>query len=88
MIPPMRRARPLLLVLAVAALCGGGCYRRVVGVSGPASQSMDISEANIREGESFWDSEKPKPVETDRYSGGTVDRARTLPSKPASKSGD
>lgn len=82
------RALPALLLLAAVACTAGGCYRRVVGINGPASQNVNIEEANIKEGESFWEKDKPREVEQDRYAGGSLDRARTLPQKAPSKQPD
>jgi hypothetical protein len=66
-----------------------GCYEHVVGVNGPATRSYDIQEANIKPGESVWSEDKPRPVDTDRYGGGTtLDRAKPVPSKPVKKSTD
>lgn len=83
----MRSTRSILTVTAL--LCGvacaalsGGCYEHVVGVRGPASANYDVQEANISEGESVWSTPSPRPVEGNRYSGTTLDRAKPVPVKP------
>jgi hypothetical protein len=83
-----RHTTRVLAGLAATALLGaGGCYQHVVGVKGPASQNYDVHEPNIGRGESVWSPDQPRPVEQDRYSQTTLDRAKPVPSKTR-KSGD
>ncbi len=81
----MRRTAPVPLAAFTALACTcalAGCYQKVVGVNGPASKSYNVEEASIGRNESVWSTEKPRPIEQDRYSGGTtVDSARQLPTK-------
>lgn len=65
----------------MAVLSTGGCYQHVVGVKGPASQNYNVHEPNIERGESVWSPDQPRPVEQDRYSQTTLDRAKPVPSK-------
>lgn len=76
---PSCRLVLLATSLGCASLVAGGCYEHVVGVRGPASQNYDIQEANIQPGESVWSADGPRPVDADRYSGTTLDRAKPAP---------
>ncbi len=79
---PRTPTLPLALCGAVCIALCGGCYEHVVGVRGPASANYDVQEANIGEGESVWSTPSPRPVEGNRYSGTTLDRAKPVPVKP------
>lgn len=70
-----------LFVASLVASLLSGCYRNVVGVKGPANQSINVTEANVQPGESFWEEEKPRPVVHDRYSGTALDAAKPVPNK-------
>ena len=54
-------------VIACAAL--GGCYHHVVGVKGNGPNNYEIHEANIKDGEGFWQPTKPKVIGEDSYAG-------------------
>ena len=54
-------------VLACAAI--GGCYRHVVGVKGNGPNNYEVHEANIKDGEGFWQPTKPRVVGEDGYAG-------------------
>lgn len=82
----MRRTRTIACLAALGIL--PGCYRNVVGASGPGSERYEIQEANVQDGESVWSQPQPKVREPDRYSGGSVSRAKPVPGTSAPKKPD
>lgn len=72
--------------LLLATLTMGGCYEHVVGVRGPASQNYNVQEANIGANDSVWSEPSARPVEENRYSSTTLDRAKPVPTKSKQKS--
>ena len=76
----MRPHACIAALLAPACLLGG-CYRHVVGASGPGSERYDVQEANIKQGESMWSQPDPQEREPDRYGGTALQRAKPIPSQ-------
>ena len=69
---PRRFQSPLTRTTVVCALAFaalGGCYRHVVGVKGNGPNNYDVHEANIKDGEGFWQPTKPRVVGEDGYAG-------------------
>ena len=77
----MDRRAPRLARIALLALplLAAGCYRNVVGATGPGSERYNVQEANIKEGESVWSEPKARERDVDRYSGTELDRAKPAP---------
>jgi hypothetical protein len=57
------------VVCALACAALGGCYRHVVGVKGNGPNNYEVHEANIKDGEGFWQPTKPRVVGEDGYAG-------------------
>ena len=81
----MRRTHACLAA-TLALACGtlGGCYQKVVGVKGPASQKYNIEEPSIGRDESVWSNNGtivPRPTEPDRYTGTSLDQTKPVPNK-------
>jgi hypothetical protein len=78
-VPTVAAALRAGLPCLVTVLACSGCYRNVVGATGPGSERYNVQEANIKEGESVWSEPKAQPRDVDRYSGTELDRAKSAP---------